>query len=371
MIIFIFVFVGVLNAQNNYDDSRKKLDEIKKEIELKSKEYDEYMKRYNEISDMIKRLKENEKDYYTKKKEYEKKLSMLREMIEENRKQYSLLTQTQKDLIEETRLDVRGLYLSRFSSPFFYGKDEIIVDMIRRNMIIEKKRFVDAIEGKKRIFKQSIFDLTKKDEVVRREKKEAENMLSKSRKDIEKTQKELYITNAKLKKLKDEIEGLNKTAKELTAFIRNIEKKSPYKRNVDAKVDLEKKSLPWPVVGRVISKFGKEYVEDLKTWLVNDGIKIQTSSQLNVKPVMAGRVAYCGKFRGYGNIVLIEHVNGIFTTYGFLSEVYVKSGDEVTEFTDIGKVGTDLRSLNDSSSYVIYFEIRKGDVPLDPLMYLK
>ena len=365
------VFCQNLLSQSSYNDKQKRIDEIKREIEIKSKEYDDYVRKYNEISEMIKKLKETERDYYIKKNEYEKILSNLREKIDENRKQYNLLTQRQNDLLEEANLEIRKLYFSRFSSPFFYGRKEMILDMIRRNIIIEKKRFLDAIENKKKIFKQSIFDLTRKNEVVKKEKEKTETMLSKSRRDIEKKQSELYITDAKLKKLKDEIELLNRTAKDLTAFIRNIERRSPYKKEKDLSVDIERRSLPWPVLGKVISKFGREYVEDLKTWLINDGIKIQTSSQTPVKPVMPGKVAYSGKFRGYGDIVLIDHGNGIFTTYGFLSDVYVKNGDDVNESTVIGKVGRDLRSLNDDTSYVLYFEIRKGDTPLDPLIYLK
>ncbi|MCX7905340.1 MAG: peptidoglycan DD-metalloendopeptidase family protein [Elusimicrobiales bacterium] len=367
----ILFFSILLCSQNRYDESQKKLEDIKKELEIKSREYDEYMKKYNEIVEMMKKLKKTEKDYYTRKIEYEKMIQSLKIKIEENRKQYDLLVQTQQHIKEDARLDIKKLYLSRFSSPFFYGKDEIIMDMVRRNIIIERKKVVDAIENKKKIFKQSIFDLKNKDILIQREKKQTENLLAQSKKEIERTQKELYITDTKLKKLKEDIERLNKTARELTNLIKDIEKKSPYRKNLNNELNIEKKSLPWPVIGTVISKFGREYLEDLKTWLVNDGIKIKTTSSTLVKPVMAGKVVYSGVFRGYGNIVLIEHQDGIFTTYGFLSEIYVKVGDEVKEFSEIGKVGLDERALDNNVSYVLYFEIRKGDIPVDPLLYLK
>lgn len=370
-LLSIILGLSIAYSQKNYDETQKKLEKIKSEIELKSKEYDEYMKKYNQTMELVNKLKETEMDYHQKKKEYEKILSELKNKIEENRKQYNLLTQMQNSLKEETKLDIRKLYISRFSYPFFYGKDEIIKDIIKRNMIIEKKRFVDVLEGKKKVFKQSIFDLTKKDEEISKVKKQAEIMIEKNKKEIEKNEKELFITDARLKKLKEEIERLNRTAKELTTFIKNIEKKSPYKKTTETEIPIPKKSLPWPVIGKVISKFGKEYIDDLKTWIINDGIKIKTETNLLVKPVMKGKVAYSGKFRGYGNIVLIEHEDNIFTTYGFLSEIYVNSGDIVNEFSDIGRVGTDTRSLNDENSYVLYFEIRKGENPIDPLIYLK
>ncbi len=188
----------------------------------------------------------------------------------------------------------------------------------------------------------------------------------------QKTQKELYLTDARVKKLEKEIIELNKTAQELTNFIKKIEKTSPYKQSVSTlSIEIDKKSLKWPVNGEVISSFGKQYVKELNTYLINDGIKIKTSAQSNVVCVMDGIVVFSGEFRGFGNVVIVDHGNNIYTTYGFLKDIYVEKGVSVKEGTIIGSVGKEMRNISDNVDGVLYFEIRRGEIALNPLDYLR
>ncbi|MGC9070790.1 MAG: murein hydrolase activator EnvC family protein [Elusimicrobiales bacterium] len=364
-------FLSLWAQDGKYSATYKKLEEIKRQLSEKSKEYDDYMKKYNEALETMRKLKITQADYTLKKKEYENLIESINRKILENRRQYEMLMKLQKEISDDAGVDFRKLYLSRFSTSFFYGRYDIIKDMIIRNMIIERKKMVDSIKGKKRIFMEGIMNLSKKNEIIAKRKTETEVAIKRGFEMIRKKERDLHITDEKLKRIRDEIDELNRTAKELTQLIKEIEKRSPYKKDYISSISIEKKSLPWPCIGSVVSRFGKEYVEELKTWIVNDGIKIKTNSVSSVRAVMKGRVVYSGRFRGYGNIVIVEHDDGIFTTYGFLSEVYVKSGDEVSDISEIGKTGKDERGFDTDNSTILYFEIRKGDTPLDPLIYLK
>jgi septal ring factor EnvC (AmiA/AmiB activator) len=84
---------------------------------------------------------------------------------------------------------------------------------------------------------------------------------------------------------------------------------------------------------------------------------------------MSGIVVYSGEFKGFGKIVIIDHNENIFSTYGFLSDIYVSNGVYVTTSSVIGSVGFDKRS--NKKEEVLYFELRKGDIPLNPLDWLK
>ena len=80
-----------------------------------------------------------------------------------------------------------------------------------------------------------------------------------------------------------------------------------------------------------------------------------------------GVVDYSGsEQKSYGNLVLIRHSNGYVTAYAHASEVLVKRGDAIKRGQIIAKSGqsgeVDLPQL--------YFEIRKGSSPLDPLQFL-
>lgn len=369
----VFFFTNVYSQKNIYNENKDKLEKIKMEIDAKNKEYDEYMKRYNELLQEMNELKKSAKNYLKRKQEIEDSIRELKAKISENRKKYSILSDTQKSLVDDITEDMSFFYLSRFSSNIFYSTQDIVRDLIMRNIIINKSKYFFAIENEKKVSTKKYFELDNKQKEMSKEREYTLKQIMQQNDMQKKKEKELYQTDKKLSELKKEIEELNRTAVELTSLIKSVEKKSPYRKVDLSKMlpDIPKKSLPWPCEGRVVSYFGKEYIKELKTWVVNNGIKVQTDGSSVVKPVMNGKVVFVGRFRSYGNIVLIEHEGGIYTTYGLLSEVYVKNGETVSLLTELGKSGMDPRNLDNKDRYVVYFEIRKGDIPLNPLDYLK
>jgi murein DD-endopeptidase MepM/ murein hydrolase activator NlpD len=99
----------------------------------------------------------------------------------------------------------------------------------------------------------------------------------------------------------------------------------------------------------------------------NNGIDINGRYGDNVFAVAPGKVAYADRFMGYGNLVLIDHLDGYYSLYGHLSEILVRVGDEVSVGRIIGRVG-ESGSL---SGPMLHFELRKNGKPVDPVAYLK
>jgi murein DD-endopeptidase MepM/ murein hydrolase activator NlpD len=71
--------------------------------------------------------------------------------------------------------------------------------------------------------------------------------------------------------------------------------------------------------------------------------------------------------RGFGNLVVVDHLNGWQTWYGHLSGVSVKCGQQVEAGYVIGRAG----STGWSTGSHLHFEIRRGGVPVDPLTLLE
>ncbi|HEY0357704.1 MAG TPA: M23 family metallopeptidase [Mycobacteriales bacterium] len=80
----------------------------------------------------------------------------------------------------------------------------------------------------------------------------------------------------------------------------------------------------------------------------------------------AGVVVKAGWYGGYGNIVIIDHGNGITTRYGHNSKVMVRVGQRVTAGQEISLVG----STGDSTGPHCHFEVRIDDVAVNPIPYL-
>lgn len=118
----------------------------------------------------------------------------------------------------------------------------------------------------------------------------------------------------------------------------------------------------WPVRGRVVAGFGPK-----PTGQQNDGIDIAVPEGTPVKAADDGVIAYAGnELKGYGNLVLIRHSNGLVTAYAHASELMVKRGDTVKRGHVIAKSG----QTGNVTSPQLHFEVRKGTTPVDPMQFL-
>lgn len=79
-----------------------------------------------------------------------------------------------------------------------------------------------------------------------------------------------------------------------------------------------------------------------------------------------GTVIEAGWKGGYGNMIEIDHGNGLTTRYGHLSKVDVAVGDTVTRGQLVGYVGSTGRSTGPH----LHYELRINDKPINPRRFL-
>jgi murein DD-endopeptidase MepM/ murein hydrolase activator NlpD len=114
----------------------------------------------------------------------------------------------------------------------------------------------------------------------------------------------------------------------------------------------------WPVRGQVISHFG-----DCMDKGINKGIDIRALEGEKVVASKAGRIVYCDSFlKGFGQTVIIDHMDGFQTVYSYNSEIVVKVGDDVNERQMIARVGQTGRAREP----MLHFEIRRNGEPMNP-----
>ena len=133
-------------------------------------------------------------------------------------------------------------------------------------------------------------------------------------------------------------------------------------------LDEAKGRLPWPLRGRVITRFGVQRHPRFQTIVMNKGLEIAPRrDETRILAVHAGKVVYADYFAGYGNLLIVDHGLSYFSLYGHCSEFLVAVGDMVAAGQPIALVG-DSGSLNGEC---LYFEIRQKAKALDPLAWLK
>jgi septal ring factor EnvC (AmiA/AmiB activator) len=125
--------------------------------------------------------------------------------------------------------------------------------------------------------------------------------------------------------------------------------------------------LPWPTEGRIIAAFGAQVHPRFGTRTFHNGVDIEANEGRDVSAVFTGHVIYTGWFKGYGNLIILDHDNEYYTLYAHMAEVGVKEGDDVRQGQRIGTVG-DTGSLEGPR---LYFEVRYQGKPQDPEQWLR
>jgi septal ring factor EnvC (AmiA/AmiB activator) len=125
-------------------------------------------------------------------------------------------------------------------------------------------------------------------------------------------------------------------------------------------------ALPWPVRGSISSRFGRQPTSRFGTAIVRNGIEVGVGEGQVVRAVHEGVVAFAGQFTGYGNLVIVEHGERVFSLYGHLESMQVAQGDRVEAQGPLGRSGR-----NPNGSPALYFELRVDGKPVDPLQWLQ
>lgn len=126
-----------------------------------------------------------------------------------------------------------------------------------------------------------------------------------------------------------------------------------------------KGKLGWPVTGPVVSAFGMRMHPILGYARMHAGIDIDAPSGAAIGAAASGTVVSAGWSGGYGNLVVIDHGDGLSTAYAHQSRLAVSSGQYVTKGQTIGYVG----STGLSTGPHLHFETRVNGVVVDPMPY--
>ena len=126
-------------------------------------------------------------------------------------------------------------------------------------------------------------------------------------------------------------------------------------------------ALGWPIEGKIVERFGKQRNPKFSTVTMNNGLKIESVPGSAVKAVFQGTVLFSQWFKGYGNLIILDHGNRVFSLYGNLKAPVVAVGDRIGTGQTIAGVG----ESDDAKSGYLYFEIRHDNQPEDPQKWLR
>jgi len=188
--------------------------------------------------------------------------------------------------------------------------------------------------------------------------------------------------NAKRSKLIEDIRGkkslalaaiksLRRTATDLDQTIKSLG--SEYNRTKQAKYIPQKTFttlkglLNMPVKGKIITTFGSYTNKKCNVANFRSGVDIKADRGEPICSVFDGKVLFSNWFKGYGNMIIVNHGNHYYTVYAHAEELFKVKGDHV-------EAGEVIATVGDTGSMIgpaLYFEVRHHGKPVNPLDWLR
>ncbi|BCR05759.1 peptidase M23 [Desulfuromonas versatilis] len=352
------------------DESRKTLEDIQRRIEETSRQLEKKQVEKGKLAEDLKTV-DRELDKLTQ------RVSTLNRQIDslaqDARKQEALVGQARRDIAGiEARVRQRLVVLYKRGEGggmrmLLAGESpqRLAEDYIYWGRIVRRDRELMA-EYRQQLGKlqASLQQL----EQLRRQQQAALDERTAEQQTLQKASRLKADLLARVRKDEASLSGqlgeLRERAKRLGSLIKKLESDRPREYSEKSGVfGALKGRLPWPVKGPVKVGFGTGRHPELGTMFESNGIEIATAVDQPIAAVAAGRVAFANWFKGYGNLLIVDHGDSFFTLYAHASRLNKKVGDRVAAGETVGASGFE-------GSRTVYFEIRKGGAPQDPQAWL-
>ena len=255
-----------------------------------------------------------------------------KKILKENKKDRDEIVDMKLD-VEKKLADVKDLYAE--------------AETMRQSLMVKEKR-VKAV----------IASLTKQQEEVEEVSEDQEaNLIA-----LAKQKQKLYTDkNAILEK--------EKRAREAEA--RRLAAIKAQQSNYATPAKAGDGQLLWPVPASdtLTSYFGYR-IDPIKGYKkLHKGVDISAPKGTNIVAAESGTVLIASWVSGYGNCIVVDHGDGLWTWYGHIMEggIYVSEGDTVKR----GQVIAGIGSTGDSTGNHLHFEVRVNESPVNPIPYIQ
>lgn len=129
----------------------------------------------------------------------------------------------------------------------------------------------------------------------------------------------------------------------------------------------QKGRMRMPVKGEIIETFGKHKHPEFNSYTYSKGIVIAAPLGQEIRAIYEGTVVFADYFKGYGNMVIVDHGGGYFSLYAYSSRILRKAGSEIGKGDALAVVG----DVDSSKGPALYFEIRHQGKPVDPAGWVR
>jgi septal ring factor EnvC (AmiA/AmiB activator) len=358
------------------EKERKTLEQLKGQIEETRKQADQAGKQRESLLQGIQTLDQRLLHYRQTHQEISRKLRKKDQEIEEINTQLAGLRASVRERQDAILARLRVQYME---GRFGYWKTLLASDSY--GDFQRRLQYLSSVSERDYALMETFRgDMTRMEEAERQREEARLGMLSykqsteKQLAEMHAVKKEKKVYLAKITHAKESYENalqeLERSASRIDSLLREMEtrRRAALVRPPTGGIVPHgvKGGLPWPADGNIVSFFGRQKHPTFNTYVQRRGIEIKTSEGSAIHAVMPGSVVYADWLKGYGLVIILDHENGFFSLYAHASKILATVGSQVGAGQAIGETGdTGMTGEN-----TLYFELRQGAEPLDPLQWL-
>ena len=268
-----------------------------------------------------------------------------------------------KNLIEEKIINQDGEYIDDVS---LIQEPEYKLKLLSRRNSLNEEEVIEKLKTENTVITYKYYEVA-----LNNETKSYVKTLEEAEKVVKEIKEEFSEDNLELnlqinEKYTESIENVDTNSLEVaTASVESAAKEiKENKENEDAIAIVNNIKLSvLPVTGRITSRYGERSSLRRST---HTGLDIACTTGTDIKVVSNGTVTFSGKKGSYGNLIIVDHGNGVETWYGHCSKLYANVGNTVTAGDVIAAVG----STGNSTGPHLHFEIRINGECVNPQNYV-
>jgi septal ring factor EnvC (AmiA/AmiB activator) len=377
--LLLFLTGRILWAQDpspQIDEFKKKARDIDREIEESHAKIKAFTQKEADIISAL-----NQADLALNKSR--KQVAALRQEIAALEKEIADATRASQDLIQKIKANEQ--YIAKRLVALYklnwLGKFQVLASAENLHELLQRKTAMTRILAYDEKVMNQIMDNRRQLEIIlsrlQAHKDEKNRRAEQYQQEINQMAVERVKRSGLLASVRQEmsaqqatIESLKQAARELDEKIQNLgaaASATAEDESIESKPFRTYKGLlKMPVKGKIVSLFGTFKNTRYDVLNFRSGIEIQTERGEPIQAVYRGKILYADWFKGYGNMIIIDHGDGYYTVYAHIEEVFKTTGDVVEAGEVIATVG-DTGSMTGPK---LYFEVRHHGKPLDPMQWL-
>jgi septal ring factor EnvC (AmiA/AmiB activator) len=385
----IWIFLVSFAAISCYADVNDELQGVNKEIKEKKLLIKKTKNVENQVSSELGQIEKSLHDKETNLSILGRDLNEVESQLIRTRREADIVKSDAERKKQQIRVRLTSLYKGGeigsvrmfFSSESFpqmaenlrYMKSILAND---RNLFAEYNSKIDRLRN----LKESL-----ESDAVRKEKIKGNIEARKREIEDERRKKASYLVKVRVEKKSYivSLQELQANARRLQVMVEKLEahNRKSYTRNnrntVGGRILLppvpdkgfasQKGHLAMPTKGEIVGSFGRHKHPEFNSYTVSNGISIAAPAGSDIHAVYDGQVIFADYFKGYGNMVIVDHGAGYFSLYAHIAKIMKKVGASVVRNEVVASVG----DSDSTRGPMLYFEIRYQGKPTDPAAWVR